>query len=330
MTSRSMFAAAAAIALAFGGLTTPALAQGVTVPHAKGETVLASTPRRVAVFDLATLDNLTALGVDAVAGVPKGAGGKGNFPPHIARYADASYQNVGTLFEPDTAALTALKPDLIVVGGRSARKYAEMQAIAPTIDLSPSQKSLATTAIENTRTLGRVFGVEDRAATRIAEFEAKLSALHARAKGAGTGLVLFVAGGGAMVHAPGDRFGTAYDFIGIRPAVAPAAPTAAGPRPEAGSPEAEAAARARDAALQAGLASDPTWLIVLDRAAATGAPPSPIAQRLAADPRIAASAAWKAGRVIYLDPKSWYLVGPGITALSKSADDTLAALTAAR
>ncbi len=319
---------AISLAVAFGVASAPAVAQSVVVTHAKGETELKQPPRKVAVFDLATLDILTALGVDAVAGVPKGKDGQGNFPPHLARYADAKYAGVGTLFEPDAAALAALKPDLIVIGGRSARQYDAMKAIAPTIDMSPKGKGLAATAIDNTRTLGRAFGVTDRADSRIAAFEAQLTSLHARAAKAGTGLVLFVAGRGANVQAPGDRFGTAYEFIGIRPAVPAAVPAAGGPRPEAGSREAEAAAKQRDAAFKAGLATDPTWLIVLDRAAATGAPPSPIAQRLAADPQIAATSAWKAGRVIYLDPKNWYLVGAGIEALSKSAADALAALNA--
>jgi ABC-type Fe3+-hydroxamate transport system substrate-binding protein len=80
------FAARAAIALslAIGGPGAPALAKDIVVADAKGETVLETAPRKAAVFDLAALDILNALGVDAVAGVPKGAEGKGNFPPHIA------------------------------------------------------------------------------------------------------------------------------------------------------------------------------------------------------------------------------------------------------
>jgi iron complex transport system substrate-binding protein len=317
------FAAVAAIGL--GALPATSAAQTV-VAHAKGQTELRQVPRKVAVFDLATLDNLTALGVDAVVGVPKGEQGNGSLPPHLARYADPRYRNIGTLFEPDVAALTALGPDLIVVGGRSARRYDAMRAIAPTIDLSPTGTGLSATAIANTRTLGLAFGVADRAEKRIAAFEAQLAALHARAASAGSGLMLFATGRGISAQAPGDRFGTAYEFIGLRPAVPPVIPAARGTRAAAGSPEADAAAAKREAALAAALATDPDWLIVLDRAAATGTTPSPIARRLAADPRIAASTAWKAGRVIYLDPKSWYLVGAGIDALSESAAETLAVL----
>lgn len=306
----------------------PAMGKDIAIAHAKGETVLKSVPHKVAVYDLATLDILHALDVDAVSGVPKGAEDKGNFPTHIAGYGDAKYSNVGTLFEPDLAALQALKPDLIVIGGRSAKKYDEVAAIAPTIDMSSPDKDLAATAIANTRKLGTVFGVSDRAEASVARFEAVLAQLRAQAAGAGTGLVLFAAGQGVMAHAPGDRFGHVYGFVGIRPAIAPAAPAASGPRPVAGSPEAAAARKIQQETLVKALASEPNWLFVIDRNAATGNKPSTIAQTLGADARVSATKAWKAGRVVYLDPRTWYLVGAGIDALSQSAVDTTAALKA--
>ncbi|EJL23661.1 ABC-type enterochelin transport system, periplasmic component [Novosphingobium sp. AP12] len=323
-----------AILLAVACGPAAATAGDIVITHAKGETVLKATPRKVAVYDLATLDILNALGVNAVAGVPKGTEGKGNFPPYISKYGDARYQNVGTLFEPDLAALKALGPDLIVVGGRSSRKYADVNAIAPTIDMSSAEKDLAAVTIANTRKLGSAFGVSDRAEKRVVAFETLLSSLHAEAAGAGTGLLLFAAGDGMAVHAPGDRFGHVYDFAGIRPAVPAAEPTPPGPRPAAGSPEAEAARKQRQDTLAAGLASDPTWIFVIDRNAATGNGASgngeTIAARLGANADVTATTAWKAGRVIYLDPKTWYLVGAGIDALSQSARETLAALRAGK
>jgi len=326
----SFLKAGAALLVGLAGLSNAALARDVTIAHAKGETVVRAAPGKVAVFDLATLDNLNALGIDAVAGVPKGKGEAGNFPTHLTKFADAKYQNVGTLFEPDTAALTALSPDLIFVAGRSASKYDAVKAIAPAIDMS-SDKGLARTAIDNTRKLGQVFGVSDRAEKRVAAFESQLATLHAAAARQGTGLLLFAAGKGATVHAPGDRFGTLYDFVGIRSAVpaAPPKPAVAAPRPAAGSPEAEAARLQRDQALTTAMATDPNWIFVIDRTAISSAPETTIQERLGADSRITATAAWQAGRVIYLDPKSWYVVGAGIDALSDSAKQILAAFEAA-
>lgn len=320
--------AGVAALLGLACMSASALAQDIRIAHAKGETILKARPAKAAVFDLATLDNLQALGVDAVAGVPKGAEGRGNFPSSLAGYGDTKYQNVGTLFEPDMAALMALKPDLILIAGRSSKNFDKLAAVAPTIDMSSADKPLAAVVKDNVTTLGRIFGVSDRAKARLARFDVQMAGLHAQAAKAGTGLLLFVAGRGANVQAPGDRFGHVYDFIGMRAAVEPAAPAKPGPRPAADSPEATAARTEQQAAMAAALTREPDWLIVLDRAAATGAPPSPIAERLAADDRIAATRAWKAGRVIYLDPKTWYLVGAGVDSLSASASDILATLRA--
>jgi iron complex transport system substrate-binding protein len=322
--------AAIGLSMSLATPSAPVLANELRVEHAKGETVLMKAPAKVAVFDLAALDILATLGVDAVAGVPKGASGTGNFPGVTATFGDPDYRNVGTLFEPDLSALETLKPDLVIVGGRSSRKYETVSAIAPTIDLSPGEMSLATAAVTNTRKLGAVFGVQDKADQAIAKLEASLAGLHAASATAGTGLVLFAAGGGVSVHAPGDRFGTVYDFVGIKPAVAPAQPSPSGPRPKPGSAEAQAAAAKRDETLRAALAASPDWLLVLDRTAATSSEPSTIVERLGADPRIAATDAWKKGRVIYLDPKAWYLVGAGISSLTASAEDIRAAMKKAQ
>jgi len=312
--------------------TGSASAKDVVVPHAKGEIVLRATPINAAVFDLASLDILRALGVETVAGVPKGAEGKGNFPVHLAQYADARYRNVGSLFEPDIPALTALRPDLIVIGGRSSKAYETLTNIAPTIDMSSPSTDLAALTIANTRTLGRIFGVERRADRRTAEFGKLVKRLHAQAGNAGTGLLLFGAGENLTVQSPGDRFGHAYNFIGIKSAIPPVRrPVSASerdPRPAAGSFEAIALRNTQQKALAIALATNPSWIFVIDRTAATGGEPSKITEKLAANKAIAVTSAWKAGRVIYLDPKTWYIVGAGIDALSKSAEEILMALRA--
>ena len=336
--NRNHAALAAALSFAVTTFVGPAVAQTITVAHAKGDTVVPAIPRNVAVFDIASLDILDALGVDGVTGVPKGADGKGNFPPSLTKFSDGRYRNVGTLFEPDTAALTAMKPDLIILGGRSGRAYDAVKSIAPTLDMTSLGQDVAETTIRNTRTFGKMFNVEARAEQKIAAFQRALEQLHAQAAGAGTGLVVVAAGENIMAQGPGERFGAIYDFVGIRSSVAatqpaprPARDAAESPagrrvRPTPGSPEAAAAAQRFAQALQTAVATDPTWLIVMDRDGAIAAGPSTIAQRLGANPQIAATAAFKAGRVIYVDPKTWYLASGGIAGLTKSAIDTLAAL----
>src|SRR5690606_38172530 len=121
--------------------------EDVMVKHAQGETTIPLNPAKVLTFDLATLDTLTALGIE-VAGVP---GGKK--PDYLSRYESDDVLNIGTLFEPDFEAVNAAEPDLIVVAGRSAAKYGDLSGIAPTIDLSVDTKNYLGSAEENIRTL---------------------------------------------------------------------------------------------------------------------------------------------------------------------------------
>lgn len=95
---RRLFAGLAAITLgaipaALSPLAAPAQAAEMVIKHAQGETKLAAVPAKVLTFDIASLDTLTALGVD-VAGVPKG-----NKPDYLSKYAGEKVPSIGTLFE---------------------------------------------------------------------------------------------------------------------------------------------------------------------------------------------------------------------------------------
>ena len=311
---------------------------GFEAVHAQGRTMLPATPRRVAVFDLAALDILQALGVD-VAGVPDAA-----FPAYLAGDGGARYSKVakvGSLFEPDYGALSAVRPDLIVVASRSSAKFAELSRIAPTIDLSTSTTAFVPSVARNILLLGRIFGRQAEAAALTEQLLADAQALQAKGAKAGTGLLLFVAGQGISPQPAQTRFGVFYELAGIAPAITaadlpPARPRAARqPDPVAGSPEAAAAdeARKRQSAQQAArLAAllaqrDPDWLFVLDRNAATGG--QPVAEKLlAGNAAVMKTKAWAKRQVVYLDAPTWYLVGGGATALKSGIAQIDAAFTA--
>src|SRR5918998_1250645 len=137
--------------LALTPLTTAAFGQSIKVRHARGEAELPAIPKKVLVFDLAALDTLDALGVE-VAGVPTA-----RLPDYLSKFNADRYEKVGTLFEPNYEAVNAAEPDLIIVGGRSSAKYAELSKIAPTVDLSTDSKNYLESVMRNARLLGRVF-----------------------------------------------------------------------------------------------------------------------------------------------------------------------------
>jgi iron complex transport system substrate-binding protein len=291
----------AMLAASLLAVAAPLAAAPIEVVHRQGTTTLEVPPARTVVFDLAVLDHMDALGVDAV-GVPDA-----RFPAHLARYGGEAVAKVGTLFEPDLDAVRALAPDLIIVGGRSARQREALSAIAPTIDLGTDPAAFFDSVTGNLATLGRIHGREARAAELADRLRARREAI-AHALDGQDGLVLFTVRGNAMAHAPGARFGIFHDLLGLA-AVLPEEAGDTGPRPAAGTPEAAAAREAQARTLAAGLAADPDWLLVLDRGLATGDTPEPT--DLAALPAIAASRAFGEGRVFHLDPAAWYITGGG-------------------
>lgn len=306
-----------ALAAAFGiAAVLPAHAADIRIDHQQGQTVLPGVPKTVAVYDLAALDTLRALGVD-VAGVPGS-----RFPAYLQGFADERYKKVGTLFEPDYDALKALKPDLIIVGGRSSAAYGKLKDIAPTIDLGTGTEHFIDDVASNALTLGRIFDKQEQAKAVAARVRTAVDALHSTAKPQGSSLLLFAVNGNVMPVEPKTRFGIVYEFTGMPSVVPPQTEAekaaAAGPRPEAGSPEAEARRKAAAERLTQAAAANPNWIFVLDRGAATGGEGT-AAKDIAANAALSGTEAWKAGRVIYLDPPTWYLVGGGADALIDSA-----------
>ncbi|MGY0634031.1 siderophore ABC transporter substrate-binding protein [Luteimonas sp. A478] len=304
----------------------PLHAESIAIKHAQGVTTVAEAPARTVVFDLAALDNLHALGVEVTA-VPDA-----NFAGHLAQYADARYAKVGTLFEPDLEAVRALAPDLIIVGDRSAPSYDALAEIAPTLDLTPSTDNFFNDVLAGIESMGRLYNREAQAATLAAELRELRDQVTARAEGQHA-VMLFALNGNASPHAPGARFGTPLDALGLAstlPALdAPWVRTAdtRSARPKPGSPEAEAARAAQAQALTEAMQADPDWLVVLDRGPATGGGEATDLSEIEA---VTTTSAWQAGRVFRLDPAGWYLSAGSHTVLRETLEQFLQELEHAR
>jgi iron complex transport system substrate-binding protein len=297
LTSLAFLAAASLAQPTYG------FAAEITIPHAQGETKLVDTPKTVLVFDLASLDTLDAIGVD-VAGVPKGVK-----PASLAKFASDKYLAIGTLFEPDYEAVSAAKPDLIIVGGRSAAKYSELAKIAPTIDMTVDREHYLDSVRKNATTLGAVFGKQQEVAAKLDALDKSVAALRERAPDAGRGLIILTTGGRMSAYGPGSRFGLIHDGFGIKPAVEKL--DTRGSHGQAISHEFI-------------LETNPDWLFVIDRDAAVGK--GDAAQKFLDNEIVGQTEAWKKKQVVYLDPASWYLVGGGLTALQSSVDQIQAAI----
>jgi len=272
-----------------------------TIRHAQGETEITGVPQQVLVFDLASLDNLDALGVP-VAGAPGGV----TMPEYLRQYA----ADIGTVFEPDMEAVAAMAPDLIIVGGRSGPKHADLSRIAPTIDLTLPREGYIAALRDNLTLLGRVFEREEAAAEQIAALDADIAALTARAADAGRVLVVLTTGGRMSTHGPGSRFGVLFEEFGFTPAVTGT----------------DTGTHGQSISHEFILETNPDWLFVVDRDAAIGRD-GQAAQQFLDNELVRNTTAWERGQVVYLDPLAWYLIGGGVQALRSGIAQLSQALT---
>ncbi|CAO3379895.1 siderophore ABC transporter substrate-binding protein [Azospirillum argentinense] len=282
----------------------PGYAQEMTVRHAQGETRLPAKLDPVLVFDMTALDTLDALGV-AIAGVPTGLK-----PKHLAKYDGPSYAKIGTLFEPDYEAVNAAEPGLIIAGGRSAPKYAELSRIAPTLDMTTDQTDFLNSAFANAETLGRIFGKTAEVRQRLDRLRASIAELKTVAGNAGKGLLVLTTGGKMSAYGPGSRFGILHSEFGVQPAA----------------PDLKVANHGQAISFEFILETNPDWLFVIDRDAAIGQDGTPARQFLDND-IVRRTTAWQKNQVVYLNGGNWYLVGGGLQALQQDVDHLLAALS---
>lgn len=287
--------------LAFAAVlaATPALADTVTIDTYVGPAEVPLNPVRVAVFDIAALDTLDALGV-----VP--AGTVDNvYVPYLAQ-ARAGAVPVGTLFEPDFEAVAALAPDLIVAGGRSSKVAPDLAKIAPTVDMTIWEDTVGQ-GFARLEAFGVIFGKETEAATLAEALNAKLEATKAAVAGQGRALIVMTNGPKVSAYGAGGRFAWLHTALDL--------PEAAEGVDQATHGEAISFEFIRNA--------NPDILIVVDRQSAIGGEGEPAAATLD-NALVHETAAWQNGRVIYLDSAPFYIAGGGVQSMTHTLDQIMA------
>ena len=304
-------ALASSMSLGVMAATTP---QAHKAGAAQAEAVsTVAAPERPVVYDLATLDTMQALGIP-VAGVPKA-----QFPAYMAGYGDAKYTVAGTLFQPDYEALSQIKPDLIIVGGRSAAKQDVLSKIAPTLDFSVKPATMLQDMERNITQIADMYGKQEQGKALVARIKSEVAELNQLAAQAQPGVLLMAINERIMPQAPDARFGFLFDVLGAKSQLtAKDIPARGGP-----------AFTFDDLAkLQ------PEWIYVIDRntgvgAAAGGGEIIPSTKVFDND-KVKSTPAGQKGQIVFLDPKGWYLMGStGPTALLNNVQQLKQAYRAA-
>ncbi|WP_417259132.1 siderophore ABC transporter substrate-binding protein [Celeribacter sp.] len=280
-------------------MAAPVFADTVTVETYTGPAEVPANPETIAVFDIAALDTLDALGV-------KPAGTIGN--AYVDYLSTEGTETVGSLFEPDYEALAALSPDLIIAGGRSAKVVPELAKVAPTIDMTIWEDTLGQ-SLDRLDAYGKIFDKQDEAAALKEKVDSKLAAAKEAASTAGSALIVMTNGPKVSAYGSGGRFGWLHSAVGLPEAVEAVEQTTHG--------EAVSFEFIRDA--------NPDVLIVIDRLAATGQEGAS-AQSTLDNALVQDTNAWKNDKVLYLDAARLYIAGGGIQALMYTLDELTAGL----
>jgi len=292
------------LAVALGTAPLTAIAQEVSIPTAQGQVSLPASPASVAVYDMAALDTLTALGI-----APTGTIADIRVP--ALRDAASDAKPVGTLFEPDLEALAALAPDLVIVGGRSSPQLAAVSQVAPAIDMTLGTDLLAD-ARARIEAYGTLFARQDQAATLTATLDDRLAALRQAATDQGSALIVMTNGPRMSAYGKDSRFGWIFDATGLSEAV----------------PGLDQATHGQAISHEFIAEANPDWLLVVDRGAAIGEDGQGAEATLQSG-LVQGTTAWQRGQVIHLDPSATYLAAGGYGATIATLDQLTAALSEA-
>lgn len=288
------------LALSFALISSAAFAGDVSIETYTGVVETPENPQKIAVFDVAAMDTLSALNVP-VAGV---------VTPYFVSYLDdyaKDVSSVGSLFEPDFEAINALAPDLIVAGGRSSTQIPALSKLAPTIDMTIYETPL-TQGLARLDAYGALFGKTDEAAALKTAFEAKLNAVKDVVANQGNALILMTNGPKISVYGASGRMGWLHTELGIAEAVKDAETSTHG--------EAITFEFIRDA--------NPDILFVVDRLSAIGRD-GESAKATLDNALVHETNAWKNDKVVYLSSAPIYIAGGGIQSMSLTLDEISAA-----
>lgn len=279
------------------------LSETVTVVHQLGETEVKRNPKNVIVFDYGILDTLDELEIEVTGVAPS------NLPTYLSAYSAETYENVGTLFEPDLEKIYELQPELIVIGARQADYYEELSKIAPTISFAIDNSNYLESFKTNMTYIGEIFGKEEAVKEKLTTYDEEIAQVSALAKEKGmNGLVVLANDKGISVFGPGSRFGIIHDNFGVTPV----------------DTTIEVSSHGQSASFEYILEKNPDYIFVVDRAAVAGGETA--AHELIENELIKLTDAYKNDRIIYLNPEAWYVANGGFQGTKIMIDEMKAAL----
>ncbi|WP_250277873.1 siderophore ABC transporter substrate-binding protein [[Clostridium] colinum] len=287
--------------------TNESVEQEIVISHSKGETKVKTNPQKVVVFDMATLDTMNKLGVEADFALPLK-----NVPSYLTGYENSI--NAGSLKEPDLEGIYTFKPDVIFISGRQADFYDKLNEIAPTVYVDLDYKNYMESFKNNVTNIGKIFNKEDLALEEIKNIEAKIKEANEKIKNLNEkALVILTNNGKITAYGSGSRFGLIYDVLGFKQA-----------DENLYKEGEEATTHGKEVSFEYISQINPDILFVVNRNAVVSGEGD--AKSTLNNELINNTNAAKNNKIIMLNPEAWYIVGNGLSSINIMIDDTLNAL----
>jgi|SRR5690625_3214723 len=282
----------------------PEEADTVVVEHELGTTEVAKNPEKVVVFDFGSLDTLDKLGIE-IDGVPQA----GVIPSYLEKYASEEYENIGSLKEPDFEKIAEIDPDLIIISGRQADLYDQLEELGDTIYLGIDTTRYMESFEENAKIIGEIFNKEEEVDTALGEIETSIASIQEKSESNDQNALIILANDDKIsAYGPSSRFGLIHDVFGV-PAVDEGI---------------EVSTHGQNVSFEYVVEQDPDLLYVIDRSAAIGEDSS--ARQIVENKLMERAKAYQNDNIIYLNPEYWYLSGGGLESVTEMIQEIDASL----
>ena len=259
-----------------------------------------------AIFDLGTLDTMSALGLDQyVVGVPKQG-----LPDYLQQFNKPSYTDIGGLKTPDIAALTTANPDLIIITGRQAGKQNELAKVAAVKQMDLSGDHYWHGLSENVTSIAAIFHSQDASTKALSDLHAYIETTKKHVDQNAS--ILFVTHNSGSFSVREDAISS--QLLGINPAKIPSNIKSHKRGNRSFTP-----LEIKDIAN-----IHPSTLFIVDRSAAIGDKENAVNLNALKE----ALTAEGAGEIniAYLSPKLWYLSGNGLQSVRMQVKEIADAL----
>src|SRR5690554_930892 len=272
----------------------------VTLTHSLGTVNVVKNPQRVVVLDYSALENLDYLGITPVA-IPKS-----NIPSHLRKYGDdKSIADVGSITEVNLEKVNEANPDMIIIGTRLVDFYDQLSAIAPVLYPQVTGTDDFMQSFEsNLKDLALLYDKNDEVNAALEDINKRIQDVQELTSASNEkALVLLHNRGRFSAYGSGSRFGIVHDVLGVAQAVEGL----------------EVHRHGNPVSSEFVQKANPDIIFIVDR--------SMVVEKVVLDKEeienklVKQTNAANNGKIYYLNPEMWYLVGGGITSLYVMIDE---------